>query len=214
MINTNRVEKMYARRRMENLDSYFKYYKKVNNTVLVEIQLPGIDQIYNPLDPSPYPEKALDKTIEEYITEAVRDFPLKTDLKLVFYLPIKDMQTEAAKELVQTIQNHFRYRTAQAKREMRDTFVSGRISLAIGISFLALTLLANLVIAKKPDTVINEVIRNSLLIIGWVAMWQPISIFFYAWRPFRQKLKVYQKIYRMGVSVLPSDGKVDAELNR
>jgi hypothetical protein len=197
---------MYAFRRMDNLDSYFKYYKKVNDTVLVEIQLPGIDHIYNPLDPSPYPEKSLDKTIEEYITEGVRDFPLKTDLRLVFYLPIKDMQTEAARKLVQTVQNHFRYRAAQTKRVMRDTFVGGRISLAIGISFLALTLLANLIIAKKPDTVINEIIRNSLLIIGWVAMWQPISIFFYAWRPFRQTLKVYQKICIMEISVLPSEG--------
>ena len=189
---------------MENLDSYYKYYKKVDNTVLIELQLEGILQIANPLDPSPYPEKTLERHIEEYITNAVRDFPLTSSLELVVYLPREDLQKEAAKKLDQTIQNHFRYKAAQTRREMKETFASGRISLAIGISFLALTLLANLMIAKKPDTVINEIIRNSLLIIGWVAMWQPISIFFYAWRPFRQKLKIYQKICAMKVSVLPS----------
>jgi hypothetical protein len=57
----------------------------------------------------------------------------------VVYLPKEDLQKEAAKKLDQTIQNHFRYKTAQTKREMKETFASGRISLAIGISFLALT---------------------------------------------------------------------------
>ena len=148
-------------------------------------------------------KKHLGKDIEEYITNAVGDFPLTTNLKLVVYLPEEDLQREAAKNLDQTIQNHFRYKIAQTKREMKETFASGRISLAIGISFLALTLLANLMIAKKPDTVINEVIRNSLLIIGWVAMWQPISTFLYAWWPIRKKVKVYQKISTMEISVLP-----------
>ena len=191
---------------MENLDSYYKYYNKVDSTVLIEIQLQDIQQIANPLDPSPYPEKTLGKDIAEYITNAVGDFPLTTNLKLVVYLPEEDLQREAAKNLDQTIQNHFRYKKAQTKREMKETFASGRISLAVGISFLALTLLANLMIAKKPDTVLNEIIRNSLLIIGWVAMWQPISIFFYAWRPFQQKLKIYQKICDMEVSVLSLAG--------
>lgn len=189
---------------MENVDATYKYYKKVNNTVVIGINVQSIHQVYNPLDPSPYPEKALAENIEDYITEVVRDFPLTTDLELVLYLPAEELQGEAASGLEKTIQNHFRYKEARTRREMRDTFAGGRISLVIGISFLALTLLANLMIARKPDTVVNEVIRNSLLIIGWVAMWQPISIFFYSWRPFRQKLRIYQKISMMKVSVLPS----------
>ena len=188
---------------MENPDSPYKYYRKVEGTSLIELQLQDIQQIANPLDPSPYPEKTLDKNIEEYIADAVRDFPLKTDLKLVVYLPGEELQREAAKKLDQTIHNHFRYKTAQTQREMKETFASGRISLAIGITFLALTILANLLIAKDPNTVIYEIIRNSLLIIGWVAMWQPISTFLYAWWPIRKKVKVYQKISTMEISVLP-----------
>jgi hypothetical protein len=187
---------------MENPDSPYKYYRKVEGTSLIELQLQDIQQIANPLDPSLYPEKTLDKNIEEYIADAVRDFPLKTDLKLVVYLPGEGLHREAAKKLDQTIHNHFRYKTAQTQREMKETFASGRISLAIGITFLALTILANLLIAQDPNTVIYEIIRNSLLIIGWVAMWQPISTFLYAWWPIRKKVKVYQKISTMEISVL------------
>ena len=188
---------------MKDRDSYYRYYKKVNNTVLIEISLKGIRQIYNPLDPSPYPERSLDKTIEDYIVEAVRDFPLEENLELAIYLPEEETDNESVQILGQAIGNHFRYKAAQARREIRETFAAGRVGLVIGIAFLGLALFASYMIARNPDTVINEIVRNSLLIIGWVAMWQPISIFFYDWQPFRQKLKVYQKICRMRVSVKP-----------
>lgn len=188
---------------MKDRDSYYRYYKKVNNTVLIEISLKGIRQIYNPLDPSPYPERSLDKIIEDYIVEAVRDFPLEENLELAIYLPEEETDNESVQILGQAIGNHFRYKAAQARREIRETFAAGRVGLVIGIAFLGLALFASYMIARNPDTVINEIVRNSLLIIGWFAMWQPISIFFYDWQPFRQKLKVYQKICRMRVSILP-----------
>ncbi len=188
---------------METLDTTYKYYKKVDDTILIEILVQNVQQIFNPLDPSPYPGKTLDKSLEEYITDAVKDFPLPSDMELVMYLPEEDLQKETASNLDQTIHNHFLYKAAQTQREMRETFASGRISLAIGISFLAITIVANLVIAKNPDTILHEIIRNSLLIIGWVAMWQPISLFLYAWWPIRKKVRVYQKISTMKISFVP-----------
>ncbi len=188
---------------MKDRDSYYRYYKRIDHTVLIELLLSGVYQIYNPLDPSPSPERLLDDAVEDYIVEAVRDFSLDKEMELVIYLPKEDLRTESAMILEETIHNHFRYRITQLRKDMGDTFTAGRIGLVIGISFLALTLLASYMIARKPDTVINEIIRNSLLIIGWVAMWQPISIFFYAWQPFRQKLKIYQKICGLKVSVMP-----------
>ncbi len=188
---------------MENPDVSHKNHKKAGSTVLIGLRLQDIRQIADPLDPSPYPEKAINRNIEEYITSAVKGFPLTTDLELAVYLPEKDLQSEVAKVLEQTIQDHFRNRAAQTQREAKDTYAGGRIGLVIGTSFLAVTIFATLAIAKKPDTVINDLIRNSLLIIGWVAMWQPISVFFYAWQPFRQRLKVYRKISGMKVTLLP-----------
>ena len=190
---------------MDNLDAVYKYYRKVGQTILIEILVQNARQIFNSLDPSPYPEKTLDASVEAYITDAVRDFPLPSDIELVVYLPGEELQKETESNLAQTIHNHFLYKAAQTRREMRETFASGRISLAIGISFLAMTIIANLIIAKNPDTIIHEIIRNSLLIIGWVAMWQPISLFLYAWWPIRKKVRVYQKISTMKISCIPSE---------
>ncbi|MDD1678929.1 MAG: hypothetical protein LUO93_07105 [Methanomicrobiales archaeon] len=188
---------------MEQLDSYYQYYKNVDGTILIEIKLQEIMQIYDSLDPSPFYQKVLDRNAEEYITEAVMDFPAHILLKLVVYLPEKEMQKEAARELDQAIHNHFKYKTNQTQRELREKFMGGRMALIIGVVFLASTLAANIAIASQPDNVINQVIRSSLLIIGWVAMWQPVNTFLYEWWPIRRKIKVYRKIGSMEVSIVP-----------
>ncbi len=195
----------------DELDSCYSYYRKVDHTILIEIRLAEIGQIHDPLDPSRYPERTLDKDVESYITDAVRDFPENTDLELAVYVPAEEMGKEGTKRLVQTIHNHFRYRAAQARREIREIFGSGRFGLVVGLSILGLALFADLAIARSPDTVFGEILRNSLLIIGWVAMWQPVSAFLYEWRPYRRKLKIFKKICGMKISILPLEDRVESE---
>jgi hypothetical protein len=188
---------------MEQMDSYYHYYKNVDGTILIEMKLQEIMQIFDSLDPSPFYQKVLDRNAEEYITEAVMDFPSHTSLKLVVYLPQKEMQKEASQALGQAVHNHFTYKANQAQRELREKLHGGRIALIIGLVFLASTLTANLAIASQPDNVINQVIRSSLLIIGWVAMWQPVNTFLYDWWPIRRRMKIFQKIRTMEVSIIP-----------
>jgi len=166
---------------LNQLDSFYHYYKNIDGKILIEMRLKEIMQIFDSLDPSPFYQKMLDRNAEEYITETVMDFPSHTELKLVVYLPEMELHKKEAHELDQAVYNHYRYKTIQAERELREKLHSGRIGLVIGIAFLALTLFGNLAIASQPDNVINQVVRSSLLIIGWVAMWQPINTFLYDW---------------------------------
>lgn len=188
---------------MEQLDTYYQSYRKAEGNILIEVKLQHIVEIFDSLDPAPFYNKVLDRNAEEYIVEAVRDFPLNMGMKLVVYLPETEIQKPEAQDLDRAIHNHFIYKTAQAQRELRETFVQGRTALIIGLIFLALTLLANLAIASQPDTVINQVVRSSLLIIGWVAMWKPVNSFLYDWWPIRRRIRLFRKITRMDVSVVP-----------
>jgi len=46
------------------------------------------------------------------------------------------------------------------------------------------------------------VLRESLTIAGWVAMWRPMQIYLYDWWPVRQRGRVYAKLSQMPVEVL------------
>jgi hypothetical protein len=45
------------------------------------------------------------------------------------------------------------------------------------------------------------ILREGLIIGGWVAMWRPMEIFLYEWWPLLRKGRLYQKLSRMHVEV-------------
>jgi hypothetical protein len=44
--------------------------------------------------------------------------------------------------------------------------------------------------------------RESLVIVGWVAMWQPLQIFLYDWWPLLRLIRVYKAISHAHVRVV------------
>jgi hypothetical protein len=48
------------------------------------------------------------------------------------------------------------------------------------------------------------VIHESLIIVGWVALWHPMGIFLYDWWPIRAEAKLFDRLGEMDVKVLDS----------
>jgi hypothetical protein len=43
--------------------------------------------------------------------------------------------------------------------------------------------------------------RESLTIVGWVAMWRPLQIFLYDWWPLGRRIRVYKALQQAHVRV-------------
>jgi hypothetical protein len=50
------------------------------------------------------------------------------------------------------------------------------------------------------------VLRESILIGGWVAMWRPLEIFLYDWWPIRADVRLYERLSAMPVRVESGGG--------
>lgn len=186
---------------MTELESH---YRKADDTILIEIKLSSVMQVFDSMDPAPFYEKAIDTNAEEYITGAVMDFPLQVPQKLVIYVPEGDMRTEEAQQLGDAIHNHFAYRSMVASRALRHKLLRGRISLVIALLFLATCLSVRYALAASfEDDVLTGMLREGLLIIGWVAMWEPVNIFLYGWWPLVRERRVFDKAKTMEVVVVP-----------
>ncbi|MGE5111312.1 MAG: hypothetical protein ACM3JB_10680, partial [Acidobacteriaceae bacterium] len=48
---------------------------------------------------------------------------------------------------------------------------------------------------------IVEIVRESFLIGGWVAMWKPLEVFLYDWWPIRREAKNYDRLAIMPVQI-------------
>jgi hypothetical protein len=178
-------------------------YKKVDGKILIEIKLSSVMQIFNSFDPAPFHEKELDSAAEHYIIETVKDFPKKTRFRIVIYLPPDIAGTERAQKIPQAIHNHFEYKILVQDRKFRMRFRHGRFTLLIGLTFLAIALFARQEVTRIHNLLFAQIFSDALLIIGWAAMWEPVTVLLYELWPIIQQKHIYEKISTMEIEILP-----------
>jgi hypothetical protein len=121
-------------------------YREEDGHVLIEMSLSSVIQLFNTFDPAPFHEKEMDINAENYIVDTVKDFPGKTDFKIVFYLPDNILDTKEAMEIPRAIRAHFEYKTLMQRRKLRERYIYGQFTFIVGVSFLALATVASLAI--------------------------------------------------------------------
>lgn len=164
---------------------------------LIELKLAELAQLFNSMDPSPFHQRDLDHDAEEFIVSWAQEHPRDEGLKLIIHLP----QSPAADMKVQdSVQHYFAYRSEMLWREFRQLMKEGRLTLLIGLCFMAACEFAALVLLKGEPTW-KAVSREGLTILGWVAMWRPLEIYLYRWWPLLSRRKLYQRLALMAVEV-------------
>ena len=80
--------------------------------------------------------------------------------------------------------------------------IAGRLSLLVGLIVLSSCLLLGWLFARKLDEgPFPDILRESFLILGWVAIWKPSEIFLYAWPPLVRRRKLFRRLSRANVRV-------------
>ncbi|AKB74378.1 hypothetical protein MSLAZ_1117 [Methanosarcina lacustris Z-7289] len=92
-------------------------------------------QLFDSFDPAPFHEKELDVDAEEYIYNAVDEFPLKKPLEIVIYLPPSEVNDEIEIALKKAIMNHFSYKKLLNEIELKRLLQRGRRNLLIAQLF-------------------------------------------------------------------------------
>ena len=104
---------------------------------IIEVRVAELRQLFNAIDPSPFRERDLDPRAEEFIVDWSRDLPSDAPLALVVHLERAAGRPDEAVILREAIHEFFAQRAASSRRNLRQLFRRGRISLAIGLAFLA-----------------------------------------------------------------------------
>ena len=99
-------------------------------------------------------------------------------------------------------------RSRASRQRLKRLFNAGRTGLLIGMLFLAVSLgLAGIIESALEGQRIGHVLRESLAIGGWVAMWRTLEIFLYDWWPIRAERRLYRKLSPMPVHVRYADSE-------
>jgi hypothetical protein len=177
----------------------------------IELNLRDLNQLFNTIDPSPFPDKDLDRSAEDFILSWAQEFPIDEPIGLIIYLK-KAPEGHRAGDLAQkAIHNYFTYRARLNQLEFKRLMRQGRTSLFVGFTFLGLCLLITQLLVPKGSGILPDFIQQGLTIAGWVAMWRPMEIYLYDWWPLRLRGKIFTKLSKMTVE-LRKGHEADAEL--
>jgi hypothetical protein len=174
---------------------------------VLDLYLSETKQLFNSMDPSPFRERDLDPKAEAYIIDWAREPPARLPLGLVVHLGRESATEDDGVMLREAVHDHFRRRAKATWASLRRLFREGRISLVIGLGFLLLAIVVGESIASLVSSERHAIlVEQSLIIVGWVALWHPLGIFLYDWWPIRAEAKLFDRLGEMDVKVFNEGG--------
>src|SRR5215469_2218120 len=185
-----------------------------NGTAVISLKLHSIAQLFSAMDPAPFRKKGLNPSVQEWIVSSAAESPLHAPLELMIYLQDSEDISRLQPTVRESVQAFFAYKSQLSRRQLSQMFKRGRTSLLIGLSFLGVTLAISKLLDAFEQNRVAALIRESLIIGGWVAMWRPLEILLYDWWPIRNERLVFDRLGRMDVTVREESAERSEEPSR
>jgi hypothetical protein len=169
---------------------------------VIKVHVAELRQLFNSIDPSPFREKDLEPAAEEFILEWAREVNRAAPLALLIHLDRPPEVPAAAAHVGDAVRDYFRARANAARGRLRLLFRNGRISLVIGVVCLASSIaIGGFIEQRFASLEASSLLRESLLIGGWVAMWRPLETFLYDWWPIRAEARLFDRLGKAPVRI-------------
>jgi hypothetical protein len=168
----------------------------------IEVRIREFRQLFNSLDATPFPETDLDADAEEFILGWAMEFRSDVPLKLRVHVEQLPSDRQHIEQVKSALRKFFAYRAEMVQRRLRRMLELGRVSLMIGLACLAASVAGAHLIGQLGDNALVAILRESLIIGGWVAMWRPLEILLYDWWPLRQERDVCSRLALADVEVV------------
>jgi len=108
------------------------------------------------------------------------------------------------------VDEHFHRCALATRRQLRELFRIGRVSLVIGLSFVALVVAIGESISQLIGSDgYSKLVMESLGIGAAVALCRPMEIFLYDWWPIRAEARLYERLAAMPVTLLGADAPAE-----
>lgn len=159
------------------------------------------------MDPSPFRDRDLDSKAEEFILSWAHELPPRKPIELVIHVD-NPPPAQAAAVAQDAVRHYFASRTEMKQREFRMLLRRGRMSLFIGLVFLAGCLVTSEIVTTTAHSTLAKIVGESLTIVGWVALWRPLEIYLYDWWPMLEERRILKRLEQMVVRIETKDGGV------
>jgi hypothetical protein len=164
-----------------------------------------VRRLFDNRDPAPYRERDLDEGAVEYVMGAVEEIPRHRPLSLVVTIEARSEPDLSDDLVAEAIRSHFAHARRQVARRLRQHVRRGRLALAVGLLALVSCLTLAQGVAALPGGDMRDVVREGLVIAGWVAVWRPLEGLLYDWWPLVEERRQIDRVLAAAVEIRHAD---------
>ena len=148
----------------------------------LDMHVAELKQLLHTIDAAPFRERDLDPGAEEFIVEWARELRPAVPLRLIVHLGRETATPDPAAVAQDAVRDFFRDRALATRRSSGSLLRRGRISLVIGLAFVAAAVgIGDFIGSLFAAQGLARIVQESLAIGSWVALWGPLGIFLYDW---------------------------------
>jgi hypothetical protein len=174
-------------------------YRREGDTWCLDLRVREVRQLFDLRDPAPFRERDLDPGVVDYLLEATEEIPRRAPIKVVVFVSDEREPSVSDDAVRASIRNYFEHALAVEGMRIRAHLRQGRMAVIVGVTVLvACLLIAN---AISPSVTWKRILREGLVIGGWVAIWRPVEHFLYDWWPFLERRRVLRRILDATVEI-------------
>jgi hypothetical protein len=176
----------------------------------IHVRIHELRQLFNSIDPSPFRERDLDPNCEEFIVSWAREMPPDRDLRVEIRIDRETPPPELAADVPSAVRGHFAREASLQELRRRRIVREGRLSLAIGLVVLVLCVSAAALIPTDSLGTAGWILRESLIIAGWVVMWHPLEVLLYNVWPVVRERRLLERLAGADVRLATGTGALVA----
>jgi hypothetical protein len=174
---------------------------KHRSPATIQLRVGELRQLFNSIDPSPFRERDLDPNCEEFIVSWAREFSPDRSIAVDIRLDREEPSGDVLAEIGPAVRRHFGREASLQQLRLRRLVREGRLSLSIGLVLLVMCIGAATLVPVQSIGAFGEIIRESLLIAGWVVMWHPLEVLLYGLWPVRRERRLLERLASAEVSL-------------
>jgi hypothetical protein len=146
---------------------------------------------------------------DEIVNELLGRSKVQRRARIVLTLPAEQVTQDTADTLRVALRRYCEARLARVQREIEVAWRQGLRSLGSGsILFIVGLLLSTGFLEPDVPTFWQDLLGNGVfLVIGWVGLWYPLDLLFFARQPLKREALIVEAISRMPLLVQPADSR-------
>ena len=176
------------------------------------VRLDSIDYLFIAPEVAPFSEKETELLGESALMRVMKKmepgfFRRRDKVHLNILLPPEKLTPSLPNQVDAALDRFCEARITDNKLRIRRTIWVGLRSLPFGLIFLGISMALSAMFDSQALTFIperlNRLLGEGFVVIGWIALWNPVGTFLYDWVPFWRENQVYRYMKTMDINLQP-----------